>query len=411
MKKINILIINVKDFCYFLISNFSLFLLKYFIPYRSLLFRALLVYILFSFTLDNKKSISVLHIIDLTKLPEKNNPVYLSRFASGITYLPLETKKECLIGPSVSLNIYDSIIVCCAHHQIFTFDSETGHFIKPIGEYGHGPDGFMNSKSSYLRNGEIIITALGWDHSIEFSADGKILNRLKMERYPRDFAWLNDNLYAIYYNKNSNIDSLKLLIYDSDKRKTISTFYEYRTFIDTPRRTMFGAFFYYFNNKLFMKEYFNDTVFHVTSEKLVPTFVFNSGKYSPPFFEKDVFDFVQYHSISTIIETNHLIFFRLHFKKRTYICCYDKRTKQVMIPNYRDVQINEFENDIDGFMPFHPISVTGNNELVGYLEPYKIRKWMAENPGKAAKLPSHLQKLRNIKETDNPVVMIAKLKD
>jgi hypothetical protein len=56
-------------------------------------------------------------------------------------------------------------------------------------------------------------------------------------------------------------------------------------------------------------------------------------------------------------------------------------------------------------------SSTGNNELVGYLEPYKIRQWIAENPGKAAKLPSYLQKLRTIKETDNPVVMIAKLKD
>ncbi|HHN47502.1 MAG TPA: hypothetical protein ENN08_00960 [Bacteroidales bacterium] len=62
-------------------------------------------------------------------------------------------------------------------------------------------------------------------------------------------------------------------------------------------------------------------------------------------------------------------------------------------------------------MPFHPISLSNRKELIGFLEPYKIRQWIAENPDKAAKLPLHLQKFKNIKETDNPVVMIAKLKD
>ena len=35
----------------------------------------------------------------------------------------------------------------------------------------------------------------------------------------------------------------------------------------------------------------------------------------------------------------------------------------------------------------------------------------SENPEKASNLPPHLQKFRNINENDNPVVMIAKLKE
>ncbi len=387
---------------------------KSFIQYKSLMLFWLIHLFLVSFTLDNhNRGLKNLYEIDLTKIPEKDNPVYLSKIASEISYLPLETKKESLIGPGVSLNIYDSIIVCSAHHQILTFDSKTGEFIRSIGEYGHGPKGFMNSKSAYLKNGEIIITALGWDYPlIEFSTKGEILTKLKFEKWPRQIAWLSGNSYAVYFKKQTDFDTLRVIIYDSEMDKIISALYDNRKFQYIPQRTTnYGAFFYYFNKELSIKEYFNDTVFRITTNKLIPAFVFKSGKYCPPFYEMHKFDYVQYHNIQNILETKHQIFFQLYFKKMSYFCYFDKRTNQVTIPNYRNLQINGFENDIDGFMPFHPISLSTRNELIGFLEPYQIKQWIAENPGKAAKLPSHLQKLRNIKENDNPVVMIAKIKD
>ena len=70
-----------------------------------------------------------------------------------------------------------------------------------------------------------------------------------------------------------------------------------------------------------------------------------------------------------------------------------------------------FENDIDNFIPFQFYSINNSGELVGFQEAYIVKKWFDENPDKAAKLPPNLQKLKNIKETDNPIVMIAKLKE
>jgi len=368
---------------------------------------------LFSFKQFAKNTISNFSVIDLTRLPTTENHINISQFASKITYLPLESRKECLIGPGARFDLFDSIIVSSAHHQILTFESKNGKFLKSIGEYGNGPNGYMNSRSSFIKNGEIIITALGWDFSlIEFSTNGEILCKLKFNKSPRSIAWLRDNLYAIYYEKQSNSDSIRLQIYDSNKKKIVSTFYDHRKFKDGPKRTTnFGAFFYYEKNKLFIKEFFNDTVFQITMKKLIPAIEFKSGKYSPPFFEKHKFDYLQYHNIQTILETEQLIFFELYFKKRGYNCYFDKRTNQIKIPNYKDLQINGFENDVDGFMPFYPTTISNRNELIGFLEPYKIKKWFDENPDKAVKLPPHLQKLRNIKESDNPVVMIVKLKD
>jgi len=369
--------------------------------------------VLLSFTAFKNDLISNFSFIDLTKLPAKENLLYLSEFASKVTYIQLESKKNGLIGPGARFNLFDSIIVSSAHHQIFTFDSKNGKFLKSIGEYGNGPNGYMNSISSYIKNGKIIITALGWDFSLmEFSTNGEILCKLNQDKRASSVAWLRDNLYAIYYNKVSNYDSLRLQIYDSKKNKIVSTFYDNRKFEETPRRkTNYGAFFYYNKSKLFLKEFFNDTVFQVTTNKLIPTIVFNSGKYSPPFLEKHKFDYVQYHNIQTILESEQLIFFQLYFKKRAYYCYFDKRTNRVMIPNYKNSQFNGFENDIDGFMQFYPLSVSNRNELIGFLEPFEIRQWFDKNPEKSKMLPPHLQKLRNIQESDNPVLMLVKLKE
>ncbi len=386
--------------------------------YQAFIFKLILflsVLSLFSFSQDiNNRNLNLLlQVVDLTKIPGKNTAVKLSQIVSKITYLPLETKKESMIGPGVRFQLFDSIVVSSAHHQILTFDSGNGKFLKSIGEYGRGPNSFMNSKSSYLKQGQLIITAKGWNyHLLEFSVNGEIVNKIKLDKYPRDIAWLDNNLYAVYYKKVYNSDSLRLQIYDNQNNEVVFTLYDKRKFQYTPTRTTnYGASFYYYNNELSIKEYFNDTVFRVTTNKLIPAFVFKSGKYSPPFFEKHKFDYTQYHNIRYILETEHLIFFQLYFKKRGYFCYYDKRKKRVMIPNYENLKINGFENDIDGFMQFHPTSLSSRNELIGFLEPYKIVQWFDENPDRAAKLPPHVQKLRNIKITDNPVVVIAKLKD
>lgn len=360
---------------------------------------------------NNEKS-DVL-IVDLTKLPKNENQINLSEFASEIIYLPLESPKEYLIGPSANFYLHDSLIVCSAHHQILTFNSTNGKFVKAIGEFGRGPNGFRNSRDSYIKNGEIVITAIGWNHPLlEFSANGEVLHKIKPERYPRDIAWLVDNLYAIYYYKNSNSDNIKLQVYDSSEDKTISTFYDYRKFKDTPNIDNFGAFFYRYGNRLFIKEYFNDTAFQVTPKKLIPTTVFKSGKFSPPFYEKETFNFVEYHNVNTILETDNLLFFQLVFNKRIYCCYFDKRNNQLMIPNYESHKINGFKNDLDGFMPFQPTSISSNNKvLIGFLEPYEIIQWFEENSQNAAKLSPKLQKFKNINENNNPVLMLVKLKE
>ncbi|MFV0265546.1 MAG: hypothetical protein ACK5HT_00260, partial [Draconibacterium sp.] len=90
-----------------------------------------------------------------------------------------------------------------------------------------------------------------------------------------------------------------------------------------------------------------------------------------------------------------------------YYGFYDKANQSTRISQ----NMAGIDNDVDAFLPFMFQSANQQNELVGLCEAYEVKSWFGENPGKAADLPAHLQKLKNLEENDNPVVMIVKLKE
>jgi hypothetical protein len=373
---------------------------------------AVFILIMLELTLVAENKRTSVPIIDLTKIPKNEQNVKMSSFASEVKYLPLESTENCIIVGGPRFFHYDSFIIVCAHRQIMVFNAENGKFIRQISDHGHGPSEFVNSTGSYLKNGEIIITAVGWDSElIEFSIDGKMVNKIKASNYPREKAWLTDDLYVFNYIKRSNSDSVLLQVYDSKNAKVLKTFKDDREFLKTNRIGYCGAFFHRHNSQLFMKECFMDTIFRITKQKMLPVYVFNSGKFSPPYYEKDKADLSQFHFINPIIQSDNWLFFVLHFKKQIYNCFFDKRTQQVSISYGIKTENIGYENDVDGFVPFIPQTLNENNELVGYVYPYRIRQWFNDNPDKAAKLSPELKKFRNISNNDNPVLMLVKLKE
>lgn len=70
-----------------------------------------------------------------------------------------------------------------------------------------------------------------------------------------------------------------------------------------------------------------------------------------------------------------------------------------------------FENDLDNFFPMNYNFINSHNELIGYLEAYKIEQWFKDNPEKASQLPQHLREFKKLTEHDNPVVMIVRMKE
>ena len=354
--------------------------------------------------------------IDLKDDPAGGTPVKLSSIASGIEYIPLESKRNTMLAPGKRIFVLDSLIVSCGFHQTYSFDRTSGKFVREIGTYGRGPGSYSGSSVlAYLNESRgIIINAEGWDYSlIEYSPEGKIQNQLKLKRMTSYATWLSGSLYAAFYPNSEGNDNVRMIIFNSDNDSIVAEFQNKRTCTNNTSRFVvlpYEAWFYYFENGLFFKEYLNDTIFQVTEHELVPRIIFDTGKHSPPYEERETFNPVDFYRIDMIIENRDYIFFRLIFQKHSYYGMFDKNKKTKSVSSISGQQISGFENDIDGFIQFQPQSISDNNELIGFAEAYEILDWFDKNPERAAKLPADLQKFRNLKVTDNPVIMIAKLK-
>ena len=95
--------------------------------------------------------------IDLTEVPGCRETATSGELFSSVTYIPLETTPECLIGSGSLLHVDESdILVWVNGSDIYRFD-RSGKFLHPIGRTGNGPGehGMLNS-ANYDRREKVL---------------------------------------------------------------------------------------------------------------------------------------------------------------------------------------------------------------------------------------------------------------
>ena len=124
-----------------------------------------------------------------------------------------------------------------------------------------------------------------------------------------------------------------------------------------------------------------------------------------PKFEAD-----KYFLIQMINESSKYLFCAFNFNKRNYIAIYDKDQRETIVNDYSAESGKGFISNINDFVPIEFSSINKNGELICTIDALKIKQWFEKNPEKVPQLPESFKSLMNIKETDNPVIIIAKLK-
>ena len=169
----------------------------------------------------------------------------------------------------------------------------------------------------------------------------------------------------------------------------------------------------------------NDTVYLVEEERLVPAIIFHFNETLGKKSEVGTVEFgagnietVQrykkgYLSYSSISQTNRYVLFNSMeweglSSNISFSNYYDKKTKQLYSCK-REGERCGFVNDIDGLGTFFMQRLDGN-KLVGLLMPEELLDYMETH--KDVKLSSTGKKiLENLQFDDNPVVVIATLKE
>ena len=155
---------------------------------------------------------------------------------------------------------------------------------------------------------------------------------------------------------------------------------------------------------LYFKEAYNDTIYQVKDTILIPSSILDLGKYHWKFSERFMKNKDNAALITQILESEDrmiICFIRELFHKAVlYNAVVNKSTGDVKVGLYND----GIKDDLAGFLPLHPITVSPAGEYAGLLPSIDVVEWFEKHD--SSKLPQSIKELQQVREEDNPVVVI-----
>lgn len=369
------------------------------------------------------------HIYEFNPVNLKERTILLSEIADEIKYICLDNNFsiELLTNRNMQL-INNELYISIRGTGILLFD-RSGKFIRKIGSIGIGPEEYVYHHEFTINdlNGTVYVYDI--DNKVKvFSRTGHFVRSFSIDKDERgtidDIKFFNSMLLITFpmlkeYNKYKYkwilYDTLGNIIKKQDRRTPVfsANFYG-------PAST------YKIENRLSYWSLYIDTVFSILpdlSEK--PNFIITSGEHRWPRKKLSVEQIVgaNYLTLLNIFETKRYLVINYSYQKKQHLLLYDKQKGENFLfcskKSPTGTIIKGIENDLDGGLSFLPeIYYQEKNKeyLIGVQQPYQIINHVSSssfknyNP-KYPEKKKELEKLANaLKETDNPVLMLVRLK-
>jgi len=354
------------------------------------------------------------------------NEFKLSEISDAINYIPLDNKFPIGIIYSVKFT-GNSVFLSAKDLGVIRFNRE-GKEPQIYGAVGRGPEEYVYCMSYAVNNKTDAVYVMDRNNVIKvFANNGRYLKNINLPKSKSGFCFDNIEWFNSYLFVSQNIkmghaeynwiilDTLGTII--NRKRNSIPEF---------QGREGAGGGTYTFSNKIFYWNWYNDTVFSVSENfDYKAACLFAPGEHRFPAKALPFVSLMQYENLVSkymipmrLFETNRHIVFEYYLNKST-ISFIEKNSGIVFLfsnENYATVGIG---NDLDNGLDFQPIGyfVEKDREfLFGLLYPYQIKAHVGTETfiNSSPKYPEkkkELEKLANsLKETDNPVLVLVRLK-
>lgn len=357
-----------------------------------------------------------------------DNKISLSEIADAITYIPLDNSLP--IGITYSIRITnDHIYLSGKDVGILQFD-RYGKMDRKIGRKGRGPGEYIYGMRFTVdeKNGNIYVLDPG---KIKvYSPTGIFLRDLLYEKdieyMGGDLEFYNSKLFIADYlitgNSKNNwvfLDTLGNLV--AKKENSVPPF---------KPNTAIGGSIYKFGNKLFYYNLFNDTIFSISSDlNNNGAYLFARGTHRWPR-EMETNDAESWYKLfkpGTMFETKKFIVLIYSYLDRYAISLIDKKTRKIFLAlKFEEIPGSLVKskpcliNDLDGGMPLSSeinyFSENSREYLIQLVNSFDLKAYLAGNEFKKT-IPKYPEKKKNLeklvnslKETDNPVLMVVRLK-
>ncbi|MBN1183723.1 MAG: 6-bladed beta-propeller [Bacteroidales bacterium] len=391
--------------------------------------------------------------IDIQANIENMKPVDLSQFASNCWYIILEKVEGRELSGAFRYDISDKYIVVSDFRNCLIYDIN-GVYISTIGQRGNGPGEYKTITNLHIHDDNIYIQSL-YDLNI-YNKNGSFIIKhnsrfLINNEYISSWFIMDDSLFFGKINRMSGQEKQKATIFDINGNIKKS----YKNYIYLHRlKPLAGpdeseASIFQFQDNIFFKERCNDTLFYLTKDyQLKPLYKFDFGKYAQQFLQGDedlqsyVSKLNNYIWIENVFQSSAFILLDCNFnkyfpaKRRTSrtvmdgislnfntthaLGLYNKQTNDLIFCKPTDTDNPLFTsglyNDIDAGPRFYPIKQVNDSTLVMWIEAKQLKDHVASMDFIKAEVRSpekkkELEKLANsLKEIDNPILMLVRLK-
>ena len=380
-----------------------------------------------------------LHAQDITEIDltqAKFVEVPANRIFDEIKFVPLETHKDGLLSMRSTFYLTDKYIIAVKFLTgAYLFDRKTGAFIREISSFGQGPDEYkayiypdygFDEKNNILFatdwiSSEISYKGINIETNKVESAIKISVSKENTEEFVPTSPWrINDDMYISFCNNRTGKDKVRLVVFNKDG-EIIKKHPNYLEYINGGGISMpnNSGIFYDYKGLTYFKEWgYNDTIFCVDEKKMSPHIIFKLGEKQASYYhQKDLESSKGKYLIRFVHESNSFVLFNFSYfteimsasgmsnpKASTHTGYYDKKSKQVFISSTPDFKKSGYS--VNGLpISFYPIYISKNNEMVSIIDPEELTK----NKDKIDSKYRHL--LQDIQEDDNPILIIAKIKD
>ena len=349
-------------------------------------------------------------VINLAKaISESPKEIMLNELASDIRYVPLETTDDCLMNNEFYIMQYAGEDIITS--GIFHFD-KNGKFLNKIGSKGQGPEEYLQDLFAFGDWKNKLLYVQNWTTLTCYGFDGTFVRSIPTPQLNMGAAGLFDENHILYSNDIYYADKanpIQLYMVDSQNGKTVS---KWRGHLEENKK--YGMiltsrdFMYNYDNSLFYKPALENVIFKILSPKkrqLVYKFDCSGKDIDVSADEVDPKKRFQFLSVYWAKETAQYLFVNYGMKNISRLGIYDKEKK-----TFTNVTIKD---NLAGGYDIHPAWTSDDNHLLmvyyagGLLQDKEKRYSTGLLPERKKELD---ELLKNIKEDDNPVVILVTLK-
>lgn len=384
-------------------------------------FRLFLAILTASFLFVNNAECQLVEL-DLKKLPEKRTLKLSEIGVTDVQYIPLETSKESVIE-RISEIIFGKDFFLVQNYSDIKMFRYDGSFVTKIGTIGRGPNEFTVAHDVDInpKTGSIYV-ADGWQHKfLVFNKSGKVLRTFKTPVTGAMNFKFSDDWILCYIQNHMGITENSYILIDTTGNilKNYPNKYPWKRTVPS---VAYGGenIFYRFNGNLIKKEIYSDTVYSWKNEGFEPHLILNVGRLrlTPANREGSDYKFIMNNYLTPVnlFEFSNFIYYE-------FIIPWEGETEGLSYIGSKNGNFSvlfdpevELINDFDAGPNIWPKTIKDNSTMVAWIDAIKLKQYVISINFKTLKPINSERKKQfekfalSVKETDNPVIMLIKIK-